>query len=944
MRALVGALLLLVLGGSRLDAGESLLANGDFAKGLEGWWVPETPQKLSLDAEHAPEGHRQCLRVDIRTEAKHYGQVGQYLEGIEPRTVYTLEGLAQGSREGLAFFQVKLLRGREEFRRITTSGAGTAWTPIACNFSTEDADRVAVLCRFRQGSEAVGHSAWFAGLRLARAPPPRLTRGDAVPTFACLGLTASYEGGLGRDVACQVRYRERGEEAWRRGLDLVVDRARRELRGSLFGLEPDTPYEAECRLVGQGGEGLSTLRLAARTWPEEVPVGETRHLPPGTSKQPLVIADEGTPEAWVRYAPPPGNASTVDAGKRAENAVRIEGAAYVLVDGITVRGGTDDAIFIRESHHVRLRGCDIAGWGQAGTRKEGLPDGLYVDERGRPINGQAGVQLHRDCAQVVVEHCFIHAPRGTANSWKYGHPMGPQGINLSYTAGNNVVRYNDLVGSESHWWNDAIEGAPNRAVEGGPHRDSDIYGNVLAFANDDGTELDGGQINVRYWHNWVDKALCGVSCAPNRRGPSYVFRNLIVLSGDEHFHTGSGFKMGGARFPNQGLSILAHNTVWTRNLGLSSGHYGEGPSPIRTRNNLFMGPLPGYGRIRYRYREGGDFDYDLIPPHGVYGTDEPVPGREAHAVVGTPRVRDASAGDFRLRPGSPGIDAGLRLPGLNDGFAGEGPDLGAFERGRDATALFPPRPGGLGALPLHLRLRHTAGAAPPSATVRLACPPGAGEAWQAHPNSPWLRCEPASGRGSAQPQEVAVSLARRDLPVRLHRGAVTFRTDRGLCRTVMVDVRVYPPDLVVVAREAEAGEVQGGMAAVADPTASGGAYVHAPQGAEGAVSFRFAVPRDGVYYVVARCMVPPPAAQAGVHDSFRFAMDGGERRIWDLTNRAVGAWDWQAVDARDAEPSPWPFRLEAGAHRLTIASREPLARLDRVAVTNSPYPEEPPAP
>jgi hypothetical protein len=37
--------------------------------------------------------------------------------------------------------------------------------------------------------------------------------------------------------------------------------------------------------------------------------------------------------------------------------------------------------------------------------------------------------------------------------------------------------------------------------------------------------------------------------------------------------------------------------------------------------------------------------------------------------------------DLRLKPGSPAVDAGQPLPGLNDGFGGASPDLGAFETG-----------------------------------------------------------------------------------------------------------------------------------------------------------------------------------------------------------------------------------------------------------------------
>jgi len=38
--------------------------------------------------------------------------------------------------------------------------------------------------------------------------------------------------------------------------------------------------------------------------------------------------------------------------------------------------------------------------------------------------------------------------------------------------------------------------------------------------------------------------------------------------------------------------------------------------------------------------------------------------------------------DFRLRPGSPAIDAGVVLPSITDDFTGRAPDIGAYESGR----------------------------------------------------------------------------------------------------------------------------------------------------------------------------------------------------------------------------------------------------------------------
>lgn len=550
------------------------------------------------------------------------------------------------------------------------------------------------------------------------------------------------------------------------------------------------------------------------------------------------------------------------------------------------------------------------------------------------LTPEAGVRVSSGCTQVVVEDNFIHHPRGTANSWRYGHPAGPQGVILEKTGGNNVVRNNDMIGAEEHWWNDAIESIRNSDPEGGPYRDTDIYGNVLAFSNDDSTELDGGQINVRYWNNWIDKALCGVSCAPNRRGPSYVFRNLIVLTGDEHFHTGAGFKMGGDRYPDPGLSLLLHNTVFTDRFGLTAGHYGKEPTPIRTRNNLFMGPRPGCGAIRYRHKEGGDFDYDLLPPGGLQIEAEE---RETHSLFVEPFVCDAVVADFRLQEHSPAIDAGTRLAGLNDSFSGKGPDLGAVESGPDASPVFPARDHSFTAMPLRAEFEFQVGMPAVAAEFRLHVPPGIGARWTAHPSSPWLRCLPASGIASDRPQVVRATLADGPRPLRLHRGAITFRTDTSLNRTVMVDARVYPTRYVALPFEAEAGEVTGDMRRITDPVASGGVFLDTPEDGSGKVVFSFEVPADDTYYIAGRTCVPGPPENAPRQDSFEIAMNDGNQLRWDIPNEAPNRWVWSLAAGQGSGDARHAFRLPAGKHTLTIFSRERLARIDRLVIANAPY-------
>jgi len=784
-RALIPLLLVAAAGTA---AGETnLVRNGSFrtwdtpAAAPAGWRIVDTGHKVSGDA---AEG---ALRVDIGRAAENDGQIVQRVKVLQPGRAYVLAGQIRGTKSGIAHLQVKLHRGGREQRRVTAEPrCGPDWTVVEAAFSGDDADEIEILCRFRQRADTLGQTVWFRDVQLAEAGPPSIAGGQAVPTFECAGLCVDVRGGVSGTAACAVRHRATGAQEWIEGMNLEPCAADRQFRGSIFGLRPDTAYQIECRLIDTSAAAKpasSVLRLETRTWREDVPVAEIRPLPSPGPDGGILIDAKGRPDGWIAYRPAPG-AAPVDAGTNTDHAVRIEGAAYVVVEGFTIRGGRRDAVRIAKSDSIRVRRCDVAGWGDPGTRKAGLSDGLYVDARGRVINFQAGIRVCDGSTRIVVEDCFLHAPRGTANSWEFGHPAGPQGIILDRTGGNHVLRRNDIVGCEARWWNDAIESIANGEVSGGPYRDTDIHGNVLAFSNDDGTELDGGQINVRYWHNWIDRALCGVSCAPNRAGPSYVFRNLIAGLGEERGKTGSAFKMGGAS-QSPGMNVIVHNTIHGPGGGLRSVGFGNdrnrGAYVARSRNNVFAGD--GGGDVTNVSTDPrNDFDHDLTARGGV----KLAGGGERHAVTSAPVFVAAAQGDLRLAPGSPGLDAGVRLPGLNDAFAGAAPDMGALESGLDGPD-FPPRPHGLSVQPLRTVLAPPAKGGRVEGELRVVLPAAAGASWSAHPNSPWLTCTPDRGAADGKPATVRVSIADdgRDRP--RYRGAVTFRTDGGLLRTVMVE-------------------------------------------------------------------------------------------------------------------------------------------------------------
>ena len=92
---------------------------------------------------------------------------------------------------------------------------------------------------------------------------------------------------------------------------------------------------------------------------------------------------------------------------------------------------------------------------------------------------------------------------------------------------------------------------------------------------------------------------------------------------------------------------IYNNTVWNTVFGI----WGQGDSNVLVYNNIS--------------------DVDI----GV-GTD-----KQNNLVTSDPRFVNASGGDFHLQAGSPAIDAGRQIPGITDGFAGNAPDIGAYEFG-----------------------------------------------------------------------------------------------------------------------------------------------------------------------------------------------------------------------------------------------------------------------
>lgn len=760
-------------------------------------------------------------------------------------------------------------------------------------------------------------------------------RADAA---ASLRVVPTYENGsVYVDAAehgpgeLKISYREKGASAWIEGHALSASVNDTIPRGSLFGLKADTAYEVRCE--GPGGRLVATA--AFRTWADKVPVARTinlRELSPDGG--PVLIDVGGTPEGWVRYVADPG--FVIKGGNVDEEAILIDQANYVILDGLVVRGGRRHGIQIKNAQNVRIQNCDISGFGRVGVQDLKRGGKYYVPGEAKAVNWDAGVYVSLS-GNVTIERCYIHDPRNHANSWFYSHPEGPNAIFVRSTGGM-VIRHNDLVASENNRWNDVIEGYGNSNVDGGFNRDSDVYGNFMAYPNDDGIEIDGGQCNVRFYGNKVEGGLCGISTAPNLRGPSFVFNNLVVNLGEERGAASAAVKNGGGPTHSKGTTYFYHNTFLTFGNGVTAVGFGSdkglrGQFLGHTRNNVFA--TSGAGISDSVRPPGNTYDHDLFASAiGGAGDYEVAGAVEAGGVKADAGFVDAARGLLALSPASAGRGAGVRVPGL----AAFQPAEGSVSAGVWSGGAGPMRP--VAASLDHGQLVFAAvkegeSVAKTVVLKSLVAPKGSAQGFRILKNdaASWLTVTPAAG--TLRPGEEVTLTVGFDSAGRTGRGlllgAAIVKFDNGdsLPLTVYATAAGAP-----LRRLFEAEQLEGhkDFAAVADKGASGGAAVNladpaAAKSGKGSKKLQvaFDAPAAGAYYVAFRIRCAQPY---GNHDSMFVSVNGAAPQLCSLVG--AGNWTWTRLTGKAMH-----LDLPAGPNRIELIPREEV-EIDAVLVGDRP--------
>jgi hypothetical protein len=276
----------------------------------------------------------------------------------------------------------------------------------------------------------------------------------------------------------------------------------------------------------------------------------------------------------------------------------------------------------------------------------------------------------------------------------------------------HVVAYNYVA-----HWHDGIDiatyGTPDGAPNDIPDRVPlaiDFYNNDIFNMGDNCFETDGGARNIRVFRNRCFNSASGaLSVQPVFGGPVYFYQNLVYNSPTgslKYIEGSSGIYTYNNTIIGEGRAGPASNETFRNNLILAQGAF----DPVFAITTYTNYTTSDYNGFRPNPGVADSFEWNS-PALGVNAdfTTPPVTrrfktikefsdttGQEKHSVLvdydiftNVPRpdmtdpqhVYKTDDFDFRLKPGSAAVDAGIELPGITDGFTGRAPDLGAYETG-----------------------------------------------------------------------------------------------------------------------------------------------------------------------------------------------------------------------------------------------------------------------
>ena len=414
------------------------------------------------------------------------------------------------------------------------------------------------------------------------------------------------------------------------------------------------------------------------------------------------LTQSGTPEKPI-VIKGAGDGEVIFDGDGAQTFFNLMGANYNYFEGITIRN-TNVAFLlgiknIAGSSGFTLKHCKLYDVGRAVQADWSGSKNFYIADN-----------------VMIGRHDPDKMMGWTGPLWGR-FPGFPELLKSEYAikvyGQGHVVAYNYVAN-----WHDGIDiatygtpdGAPNDLPDRAPLA-IDFYNNDIQNMGDNCFETDGGARNIRVFKNRCFNSASGaLSVQPMFGGPVYFYQNVVynAPTGSLKYIEGSaGILTYNNTIIGEGRAGPASNEYFRNNLILAQGAF-DPVFAITTYTNYTNSDYNGF---RPNPTAGHSFEWNSPPleipadfKNKVVSRNfktlkelREATGQEQHSVlldydtfvnvkmpdISDPqRVYSAEHFDFRLKPGSTAVDAGVVLPNITDDFTGRAPDLGALELDR----------------------------------------------------------------------------------------------------------------------------------------------------------------------------------------------------------------------------------------------------------------------
>lgn len=361
---------------------------------------------------------------------------------------------------------------------------------------------------------------------------------------------------------------------------------------------------------------------------------------------------------------------------RLENGFYLDGRSHVRIENLEIRhygaGDYGKGVYLRYSSDCAVRGCAIHEVGSAGVWVKGGDRHLIEGN----TFGDTSIS-------------------GWDWDWTKGSSAENNGVAFTDDVGRgHVVRRNVFQGTFN-----GIGPCGSAAPPGGAlTNETDVYENLFLDHNDDALEPEGWCANVRMWDNVIEDVHMAFAVAPAAPGPNWIVRNVAFDFGSTRTSQVDGYLASALKinsgYPEPvGPLFLYQNTFLSTapdTAAMTLLNPGESTWVV-ARNNLFAGTNEALYKVNpvaldWDWNDlwrstAGRLVYWQGTSYATFPAFQSGTGLEAHGLAAAPLLAGPGAGDFTPQAGSPLVDRGVEIAGINDRRATpDAPDLGAVER------------------------------------------------------------------------------------------------------------------------------------------------------------------------------------------------------------------------------------------------------------------------